>query len=343
MAARSWPARRRASAGARPYTSPTKRRCSSPDSRSNRWRPSGTTPIRRLISSPCVSTSSPMTFAEPLLGARSPVRMLMVVDLPAPLGPRNPKNEPSGTSSVSPSSAGRPLNERDSWNVWIACGESAMGPPERARIVGGRTAREQARRAELLERQLRHDRGVVARVRGLVERLVHEPAEPLDRAAAAGPVAEAARGDPVEPELCAPLGPAEPARSEGAERTRERVHLTQAREAHAQRGCEVRVRLPPEARGAELVEHPLAVRTAVGVGEAGGQRFAWPREERSRRGERRAPLAAVERVRVPVAAEQHRLALARERFEQQAHLRGAVRARAMHLEVHGRRGERVER
>src|ERR1051325_8341702 len=286
MAARSWPARRRASAGARPYTSPTKRRCSSPDSRSNRWRPSGTTPIRRLISSPCVSTSSPMTF-------------------PAPLGPRNPKNEPSGTSSVSPSSAGRPLNERDSWNVWIACGESAMGPPERARIVGGRTAREQARRAELLERPLRHDRGVVARVRGLVERLVHEPAEPLDRAAAAGPVAEAARGDPVEPELCAPLGPAEPARSEGAERTRERVHLTQAREAHAQRGCEVRVRLPPEARGAELVEHPLAVRTAVGVGEAGGQRFAWPREEWSRRGERRAPLAAVERVRVPVAAEQH--------------------------------------
>lgn len=34
---------------------------------------------------------------EPEVGARRPVSILMVVDLPAPLGPRKPKNWPGAT------------------------------------------------------------------------------------------------------------------------------------------------------------------------------------------------------------------------------------------------------
>src|SRR5450759_3075338 len=42
--------------------------------------------------------SSPATVPEPAVGARIPQSMRMVVDLPAPLGPRNPKISPLLTS-----------------------------------------------------------------------------------------------------------------------------------------------------------------------------------------------------------------------------------------------------
>src|SRR5207247_7129544 len=46
------------------------------------------------MASDSVSTSNPPTLALPPDGASRPQRIRMVVDLPAPLGPRNPKISP---------------------------------------------------------------------------------------------------------------------------------------------------------------------------------------------------------------------------------------------------------
>jgi hypothetical protein len=43
-------------------------------------------------------TSNPHTEAMPLVAGRNVVRMRMVVDLPAPFGPRNPTSSPGATS-----------------------------------------------------------------------------------------------------------------------------------------------------------------------------------------------------------------------------------------------------
>ncbi len=43
------------------------------------------------------ATSNPATVADPEVGWRRPQSILMVVDLPAPLGPRNPKISPLDT------------------------------------------------------------------------------------------------------------------------------------------------------------------------------------------------------------------------------------------------------
>src|SRR5215472_1889561 len=44
-----------------------------------------------------VVMSWPQTIAVPPVGARKPVIIFIVVDLPAPLGPRNPSTSPRGT------------------------------------------------------------------------------------------------------------------------------------------------------------------------------------------------------------------------------------------------------
>jgi len=49
--------------------------------------------------------SRPSTVAVPEVGISSVVRILIVVVLPAPLGPSRPKSSPSGTASDRPSSA----------------------------------------------------------------------------------------------------------------------------------------------------------------------------------------------------------------------------------------------
>src|SRR6202166_4131173 len=59
----------------------------------------------RLTSSGCGATSKPPTVARPEVGRSSPQRMRIVVDLPAPLGPRNPKISPRFTSSETRSTA----------------------------------------------------------------------------------------------------------------------------------------------------------------------------------------------------------------------------------------------
>src|SRR5713101_2173263 len=80
-----------------PYILPAKFRYSAPVSRSNSAMPSGTTPIWRFTSMGCSSRSSPSRRMRPALGASRPVRILIVVDLPAPFGPRKPKNCPLST------------------------------------------------------------------------------------------------------------------------------------------------------------------------------------------------------------------------------------------------------
>ncbi len=45
-----------------------------------------------LISSYCVDTSHPETLATPEVGVKSPHKILIVVVLPAPLGPRKPND-----------------------------------------------------------------------------------------------------------------------------------------------------------------------------------------------------------------------------------------------------------
>ena len=68
-----------------------------------------TTPISRRTCSGCLSTSSPWTTAVPWVGRARVVRILMVVDFPAPFGPSRPNTEPRGTAMLSPSRARTPL------------------------------------------------------------------------------------------------------------------------------------------------------------------------------------------------------------------------------------------
>src|SRR4051812_33831278 len=63
--------------------------------------------------------------------------MLMVVDLPAPLGPRNPKTSPCSTSKLTPLTATKSPNFRTSCRVSIAC--TIVPPTRRGR---GRRRRE---------------------------------------------------------------------------------------------------------------------------------------------------------------------------------------------------------
>ena len=49
--------------------------------------------------------SCPPMVTLPLVGGRKPVIMRMVVDLPAPLGPRKPSTSPRSTANDTPSTA----------------------------------------------------------------------------------------------------------------------------------------------------------------------------------------------------------------------------------------------
>src|SRR5713101_1387585 len=61
--------------------------------------------MRRFTSIGFSCTASPHTVTLPALGGMKPVIMRMVVDLPAPLGPRNPSTSPLPTSKETPSTA----------------------------------------------------------------------------------------------------------------------------------------------------------------------------------------------------------------------------------------------
>jgi hypothetical protein len=54
-----------------------------------------------------VCTSKPQTRALPEVGARKPASIFIVVDLPAPFGPRKPSTSPGSTRKLTSSTAGR--------------------------------------------------------------------------------------------------------------------------------------------------------------------------------------------------------------------------------------------
>ena len=65
---------------------------------------SGMYPTRSRIRVPSVSTGRPSTSARPEVAGSRPSRILISVDLPAPLAPTSPVT-PSGRSTVRPSRA----------------------------------------------------------------------------------------------------------------------------------------------------------------------------------------------------------------------------------------------
>src|SRR5215471_10513105 len=96
----------------RPYMRPAKLRNSAPVRRPKSAIPSGTTPICRFTSTGYASRSRPRMSIFPELGASKPVSILIVVDLPAPLGPRKPKNCPGATRRLTSSTATRSPKRR---------------------------------------------------------------------------------------------------------------------------------------------------------------------------------------------------------------------------------------
>src|SRR6185437_9170757 len=69
----------------------------------------GTTPSCERISGPYRSGSSPRMLSSPAVRVETAPIIRMVVDLPAPLGPRSPKDSPASTSKLMPSTAGKSL------------------------------------------------------------------------------------------------------------------------------------------------------------------------------------------------------------------------------------------
>jgi uncharacterized Zn-finger protein len=95
----------------------------------------GTTPIDRLALRGCSSMSKPQIVTLPPVFTTSPARMLISVDLPAPLGPSRPKICPRGTSKLTSSSARLPplggigLRQRFDADRGVACDGSGEVAP----------------------------------------------------------------------------------------------------------------------------------------------------------------------------------------------------------------------
>src|ERR1700723_308182 len=103
-----------------PYMRPTKFKYSEPVSRPNRAMPSGTTPICRFTATESCVRSTPRICMRPEVGASKPVSILMVVDFPAPFGPRNPKNWPGATRRFTSCTATKSPKRRVRCSVEIA-------------------------------------------------------------------------------------------------------------------------------------------------------------------------------------------------------------------------------
>src|SRR6266545_4796202 len=84
--------------------------------------------MRRRTSAWRSTTSKPATLARPALGRSSVHSIEMVVDLPAPLGPRNPKVWPGGTLKLTPRTASTSSNRLIRPSAWMAAAPSAAGP-----------------------------------------------------------------------------------------------------------------------------------------------------------------------------------------------------------------------
>src|SRR5262245_15021591 len=88
-----------------PYSSAWKRRFCSALRYSSSVGSWNTRPMFRRTSSLALTTSCPATWAVPAVGSTSVHSILMVVDLPAPLGPRKPNTSPAATSKSTPRTA----------------------------------------------------------------------------------------------------------------------------------------------------------------------------------------------------------------------------------------------
>src|SRR5450755_2709681 len=86
--------------------------------------------MRRLTSSGWRLTSKPPTTARPEVGAISPHSTLMVVDFPAPLGPRKPKISPGCTSRFKSATAVKSPKRLVSFSMWTA-GPELLGSMRR--------------------------------------------------------------------------------------------------------------------------------------------------------------------------------------------------------------------
>src|SRR5262249_60145155 len=75
-------------------------------------------------------TSTPPMKAAPAEGRSRPTNILMVVDLPAPFGPRNPKNSPRRTARLRPLTAIFWPNALVRPHVAIAASGGGKGAPQ---------------------------------------------------------------------------------------------------------------------------------------------------------------------------------------------------------------------
>src|SRR5579864_2196718 len=103
-----------------PYVRPAKFRYSAPVSRPKSARPSGTTPIWRFTSTGFSARSTFRIRVVPADGASKPVSILIMVDLPAPFGPRKPKNWLASTCKFTLSTATKSPKRRVKPSVTIA-------------------------------------------------------------------------------------------------------------------------------------------------------------------------------------------------------------------------------
>src|SRR6266542_3042073 len=109
-----------------------------------------TRPMRRRTSPWRSTTSKPATLARPALGRSSVHSIEMVVDLPAPFGPRNPKVWPGGAEKLTPRTASTSSNRLTRPSARMAAAPSAAGAaaapswrPLRTRISGSVVCRHQ--------------------------------------------------------------------------------------------------------------------------------------------------------------------------------------------------------
>src|ERR1051325_4313903 len=88
--------------------------------------------------------SWPQMNAVPEVGARKPVIIFIVVDLPAPLGPRKPSTSPSATAKDTPSTAVSGPNFLTRWRISSIC----YAPQEAAPFSNCRRTRHRDRTAQ---------------------------------------------------------------------------------------------------------------------------------------------------------------------------------------------------
>src|SRR6266849_1544382 len=131
----------------RPYMRPTKFKYSDPVNRPNNAMPSGTTPICRLTSTGLAMRSSPRIWMRPAVGASRPVSILMVVDFPAPLGPRKPKNWPAATRRFTSSTATSSPKRRVKPSVAMA--GASMEFPTLAQVAGGEARQAKGKKVQV--------------------------------------------------------------------------------------------------------------------------------------------------------------------------------------------------